>query len=154
VGRFILIDEGGGYLFDVILEEAKESLVDALDAESKNPDINRSPQSRGTRAHANLKNRLRERLRNIDKILARIDARMDVEVFVHGDGTPVDIPDLRPKGSKGIDIAIYKPAKSVHPLLLIDLKTGRGYSKAERNRVLGAFSGSGAMVEIFVHKRK
>ena len=47
----VLVDEAGGYLFDVILEEAKKSLVDALEAESKNQDMDRSPQSRGTRAH-------------------------------------------------------------------------------------------------------
>jgi hypothetical protein len=71
------------------------------------------------------------------------------------DDEPVNIPNKRPKGSTGIDIAIFKPAKpQTNPVLLIDLKTGRPWSKAERNRIVKGLGGRGVPIEIMVSFRK
>ncbi len=151
----ILLDEVSGQVINTIFQQAGSALEDTLEEEAKDPTKNRSPQARGSTAHGKLKQRLLTRLEEVNRFLARADAELDVEVFMDEYGDRVPQRDKRPRGSIGIDIAIYKPKiDRRHPLLLIDLKTGRGYSNRERNKIIQRFGSKGTMIEIFVNVKK
>jgi hypothetical protein len=149
----MLLDEVSGYALDLIMKEAGMSLVDALNEELEDTSKSgRSASSRGVSAHKKLEDRMKKINRDF---LLKIDARVHAELFVDEDSKEqIDIPGKRPKGSIGIDIALYRPSGSTTPILLLDLKTGRGFSEGKRTRVQNALGvGKVPVIEIFVRKR-
>jgi RHS repeat-associated protein len=151
----MLSNKAGDYLYDLLVQEAAGALADAMNEELKDKSkAGRGGQARGSSAHKFLEKRLKDRMAATQKMLNRIDAELVTEVY-YKKGAPAGRRNA--PGSMGIDIAIYRPKYSAKnnakPILLIDLKTGRGWGASERRNVSKAFGFKGNIVEIFVRKK-